>query len=207
MERFHQNAETIDLISSQAAEIKINILNRISIYDLLSIRSVSKVFYELVDDPRFYNSWSPNNELDGLLEIARANIPQKSQSFSYFFLWYFKYVIYRNNCIRHSYGLLDLEICNPKNIPIMTVYKTYEYLDQLTRHADSPENYIQTITELLIGFDVATALEQSGTSFWELVYGYIKIHCKRHGGKSNLINLFIEKFYTGSCIIVKFHKL
>lgn len=49
MERFHQNAETIDSISSQAAEIKINILNRISIYDLLSIRSVSKVFYELVD--------------------------------------------------------------------------------------------------------------------------------------------------------------
>jgi hypothetical protein len=185
-------------------EIIISILKKLSIYDLIHIRITCDYLYSIIDDYRFYNEWRPAPELVDLLEYSKSKHPQNTIGFSYFFLWFHKYVIYRANCIRHSYGLLDADLSESA---IMTVYKTYEYLEALSSHDDSPENYIQTVTELLIGFDIIKSLEQSATSIWELIYGYIRIHCKKHGAKRELIDKFIEKIYTGSSLITKFRNI
>lgn len=163
-----------DWLSSQATEVLIYILNRLDIYDLFSIRSVNQTFYALMDDPRFYNNWYPSNkDHSSLLRLSKIKHQYKGFGFSYFFLWFHKYVLYRYNCIRHNYGMMNMDLMN---IDLMTVYNTYEYLDSLSQHDDSPENYIQTVTELLIGFDIATPFEYADTTLWELIYGYIKIH-------------------------------
>ena len=193
-------------------EILIDILIGLDISDLLKIRSTCYQLQAIVDDPVFYNQWYPSdNRLWYLLEISHNGFPQKLQGFSQFYLWYHKYVIYRFNSVRHSYGLLDLDICEPASAYLMTIIKMFEYLESLSQHEDTPEQYCTTVSEMLIGFDVASDLEQCDNDaqpFWELVYGYIKIHCKRNGdGQMNHANKFIEKFYTGSPVVVKFRDI
>jgi len=205
---YMQNTTNLDLFSNIAAEIQINILNSLDIYDLISIRSVNQRFYELIDDPGFYDKWYPtNNNLLYLMNISKLKHPYKVLGFSYFFLWFHKYVLFRYNCIKHSYGLMDMEICEPNNIYTTTLYNMYEYLDALSQYGNSLEKYIQTITELIIGFDIKNPLGQNDLTLWNLIYGYIRIYYKKYGGESKLIDNFIQKFYDESCVVVKFRDI
>jgi hypothetical protein len=192
-------------------EILIDILNYVNIHDLIQLRVVNTNLRGIIDDPEFYNKWKPRDRrLWELLAWAHVGHKQKESGFKWFYLWYHKYVVYRASCIRHSYGLLDLEICEPKTIYLMTMHKLFNYLDDLSRHDDLPSIYITTISEMLIGFDVASSIEQcdnDSTSFWNLIYGYIQIHCTKNDGSLTLLEEFKSQFYTGAPLVVKYREI
>ena len=151
-------------------ELLIMILNHMNIHDLQKIRYVNTILYNCIDDPRFY------------LNLCKPGVSLNVTGFDYFYLWYHKYIIYRT-----------------ENVDITTIYKTYEYLDQLSKLNITLVLYIQRITEALIAYGVCDT-----DTFWALVYGYITMHQRRVGGDRKLLDAFKARFYRGSEIIVKY---
>ena len=171
-------------------EVILIIINNLSLLDLNTTRQVNSRLWDIIDDENFYNLYDTTN--------TRCIYPLKKLGFSEFFLWYHKYVVYRNNRLTFK----------DDSIYSITMYKMYEYLEELSKHDYSINYYIQNISELLIGFDISShQCDNDVDTFWELIYGYIMLQCKKKYIDIKCVDDFKKKYHIRSCIIVKYHNI